>query len=595
MPETKAENQATFRKGGSFLLDSAAPAEVFTPEDFNEEQKMIGQTARDFSEGVRAKTHEIEQNKPATSRPILKQAGDLGLLGLEVPEAFGGLGLDKVTATIATEEFSRAGSFAITIGAHVGIGSLPIVYFGTKEQKEKYLPKLATGEWVAAYALTEPGSGSDALGARTTAKLSADGKHWILNGTKQWITNSAFADVWVVYAKVDGEKFSAFIVERTFPGVSVGPEENKMGLHASSTCSLILEDAQVPVENLLGEIGRGHVIAFNILNIGRWKLGAGTVGSSKYVLELAAKYANTRQQFGKPIASFRAIQDKLAEMNIRTFVNESVAYRTAGLIDNNLKDLDLSQSEAAREAGKRIEEYAVECSINKVFGTEVFDFVTDEAVQIHGGYGYMREYEVSTAYLDSRINRIFEGTNEINRLLIPGTLVRRTMKGELPLMKAMMGLQDELMNLTPFEESDEPLAQEQFMIDRAKKVFLMLAGLGVQKYQMALENEQELLMGVADIAIEIYAMESAVLRALKALQGGKAGLKVEMARVYCQEAFEKIGTIARNLLPAVEEEGDNLRINLSVLKRLTRYTPTNIVGLKRKVAEKVLEKEGYVL
>lgn len=588
MADTKAKI-----KGGSFLLQSPAPADVFTPEDFTEEHKLIAQTARDMSEKIFGMLHQIEQDKPTHSRKLLKEAGDLGLLGLEVPEQYGGLGLDKITATVATEEFSRAGSFAITIGAHVGIGSLPIVYFGNAEQKAKYLPKLATGEWIAAYALTEPGSGSDALGARTTAKLSADGKYYILNGTKQWITNSGFADVFVVYAKVDGDKFSAFIVERKFPGVSVGPEENKMGLHASSTCSLILEDAQVPVENLLGEIGRGHVIAFNILNIGRWKLGAGTIGSSKYVLAVAANYANTRNQFSKPIASFRAIQQKLADMNIRTYVNESVAYRTAGLIDSNMADLDLSTADG-REAAKRIEEYAVECSINKVLGTEVFDFVTDEAVQIHGGYGFMREYEVCTAYLDSRINRIFEGTNEINRLLIPGTLVRRAMKGELPLMQAMMGLQDELMNLTPFDDDGSPLAQELYMIDRAKKVLLMLAGLGVQKYQMALENEQELLLGVADIAIEIFAMESAVLRALKAMSKGKEGLKADMARVYCQEAFERIGMFARNIMPALEEEGDTLRTQLSILKRLLRYTPTNVVGLKRKVAERVLEKNAYV-
>ena len=587
MAETKAKI-----KGGSYLLKSPALAEVFTPEELTGEQKMIAQTARDFADKVRGQLHEIEQDKPALSRPLLRELGELGLLGLEIPEEYGGMGLDKITSTAAVEEFSRSGPFAITIGAHVGIGTLPIVYFGTPEQKAKYLPKLATAEWVAAYALTEPGSGSDAMGARTTAKLTEDGKHWILNGTKQWITNAAFADVFVVYAKVDGEKFSAFIVERSFPGVSVGPEEVKLGLHASSTCSLILEDAKVPVENLLGEIGKGHVIAFNILNIGRFKLGAGCIGSTKYVLGLATDYAKTRKQFNKPIADFRAIQAKLADMNTKIFVNEAMCYRTAGLIEANMEGLDANAD--GREAARRIEEYAVECSINKVFGSEVLDFVTDEAVQIHGGYGYMEEYEVCAAYRDSRINRIFEGTNEINRLLIPGTLIKRTMKGELPLMKAMMGLQDELMNLTPFEESEEPLAQEQFMIDRARMVFLMLAGLGVQKYQMALEHEQELLIGMADIVMEIYAMESAVLRALKAVEAGKPGLKAEMARVYCQEAFERIGTIGRNMLPTLEEEGDTLRTQLSILKRLLRYTPANVVGLKRQIAERVIEKGGFV-
>jgi len=579
-------------KGGSFLLSTPDPEQVFTPEDLSEEQRMIAGTAREFSEKVRGRLGEIEQDKPFHSRPLLQELGELGLLGLEIPEKYGGMGLDKVTATCAVEEYSRAGSFAITIGAHTGIGTLPIVYFGTPEQKAKYLPKLATGEWVAAYALTEPNAGSDALGARTTARLSEDGKYWILNGTKQWITNAGFADVFVVYAKVDGEKFSAFIVERTFPGVSVGPEEKKMGLHASSTCSLILEDAKVPVENLLGEIGKGHHIAFNILNIGRWKLGAGAVGSAKLVLSIAAEYAKTRNQFGKPIAELRAIQQKLADMAVRTYVTESMGYRTAGLLDSALEGLDADAP--GSEAAKRLEEYAMECSIMKVFGSEAFDFVADEGVQIHGGYGFMDEYEVSTAYRDSRINRIFEGTNEINRLLIPGTLVRRAMKGQLPIMQALAGLQGELMELTPFEESDEPLAQELFMIERAKKAFLMLAGLGVQKYQMALEKEQELLLGVADIAIEIYAMESAVLRALKAIRAGRPGLKPEMARIYCQEAFERIATIARTLLPAVEEDGDTLRTQLSMLKRLTRYTPTNTIALKRQVAARVLEKGDYV-
>lgn len=580
-------------KGGAFLLQNANIADVFTPEDMNEEQRMIGETTRDFAKKIHGKLKEIEEHKRTISRPLMKEAGDLGLLALEIPEEFGGLGLDKVTATVSSEEFTRGGSFAVTLMAHTGIGTLPIVYFGTKEQKAKYLPKLASGEWVAAYALTEPGSGSDALGARTTARLTEDGKYYVLNGSKQWITNSGFADLFVVYAKIDGEKFTAFIVERGYEGVSVGPEEDKMGLHASSTATLILEDVKVPVENLLGEIGRGHVIAFNILNIGRWKLGAATSGSSKYMIEVASQYAKTRAQFGKPIASFRAIQQKLADMNIRTFVTESVAYRTAGLLDVVLGDLDLVNTDI-KEAGKRIEEFAVECSINKVFGSEAFDFVVDEAVQIHGGYGYMNEYEVATAYVDSRINRIFEGTNEINRLLIPGTLVRRTMKGELPLMPAMMALQDELMSLTPFEDDGEPLAQERYMIERAKKVFLMLAGLGVQKYQMALEQEQELLLGVADIAIEIFAMESAVARALKANAAGKPGLKAEMATVYCQEAFERIGMFARNIMPAIEEEGDTLRTQLSIIKRLLRYTPVNTVALKRKVAEKVLDKEGYV-
>jgi alkylation response protein AidB-like acyl-CoA dehydrogenase len=580
-------------RGGSFLLGTASPTEVFTPEELTDDHKMMMDLARDVGDKIRGELPKIEQDKPAHSRRWLQELGRMGLLQTDIPEQYGGLQLDKIASTVITEAYARAGSFGITIGAHTGIGTLPIVFFGSAAQKAKYLPKLATGEWVAAYALTEPNSGSDALGAKTTARLSEDGSHWMLNGSKQWITNAAFADVFVVYAKVDGDKFSAFIVERGFPGVSVGPEEKKLGLHASSTCALILENAQVPAGNLLGEIGRGHVIAFNILNIGRWKLGAGVVGSSKYVLEVAAAYAKTRKQFAKPIAEFRAIQQKLADMNIRIFVGESMAYRTAGQMEANLKDLDLNAEDAGRQAAKRIEEYAVECSINKVFGTELLDFVVDEGVQIHGGYGYMEEYEVCQAYRDSRINRIFEGTNEINRMLIPGTLMRRAMKGELPLMPKVMGLQDELLNLEAFEESDEPLARERWMIDRVRQACLLLAGLGVQKYQMALEHEQELLMGIADLAIELFAMESAVLRAGKALEAGRPGLMPAMAQVYCQEAFERCGAIARNLMPSLEE-GDMLLTQLSILRRLFRAIPVDIVSLKRQVAAQVLEKEGYV-
>jgi len=581
-------------RGGMFLLQKSSPSDVLTPEDLNEEQQMIAKTTRQFADKVRGMLPQIEKDKPKLSRQLLKEAGDLGLLALEVPEDYGGVGLDKATASAATAELGRSGPFGVTIGAHVGIGTYPIVYFGTPEQKAAYLPKLVTGDWVAAYALTESGSGSDAQGARTSARLTSDGKHWELNGTKQWITNSGFADLFVVYAKVDGEKFSAFIVERTFPGVSIGPEENKMGLHASSTCSLILEDVKVPVENLLGEVGRGHIIAFNVLNIGRWKLGAGVIGSTHFVLEEAATYAKTRKQFGQPIAEFRAIQQKLADMNVLAYMNETGVYRTAGYYDTGLSELDERSPDYGRESARCIAEFSVEASINKIVGSEALDFCVDEAVQIHGGYGFMEEYPVAQAYRDSRINRIFEGTNEINRLLILDTLMKRTMKGELPLMQAMTGLQDELMTMTPYDESDEPLAKENFLLDRAKKVFLMAAGLAAQKYQLALQHEQELLLGAADLVIEVYNMESVVLRAQKALAAGKPGLKVVMAQIYCQDAFERIGTIARTMLPAIEEEGDLLRTQLSLLKRLLRYTPINTIVLKRQVAAQVLEREGYV-
>lgn len=586
-------------KGGSFFLDYPDPQGVFTPEDFTDEHKMIAETAADFVEKeVRPLAAAIEDHHFEHSVALMKKAGELGLLSSDIPVEYEGLGLDKVSTTLITENIVKGGSWSLTHGAHTGIGTLPIVFFGTPEQKKKYLPALGTGEKIAAYALTEPGSGSDALGAKTTAVLSADGKHYVLNGTKQWITNSGFADVFIVYAKVDGDdkKFTAFIVDRDSPGLSTGPEEKKMGIKGSSTRSVILEDCQVPVENVLGEIGKGHVIAFNILNIGRWKLAAGCVGAAKEAIAISARYAKERQQFGKPIASFRLIQQKLADMAIKTYALESTVYRTAGLLDAGLHDVDTTAPDAGRQAAKAIEEYAIECSINKVFGSETLDFVADEGVQIHGGYGYMHEYEIEHIYRDSRINRIFEGTNEINRMLVPGTLVRRTMKGELPLMQAIMALQNELMGMTLPELDDAPLAQEKHLLAMAKKVFLMVAGLGVQKFQQALNDEQELLSNMADIGIEIFAMESALVRAEKALaHSGHAAAqaKIDMATAHVHDAFERIGVLARESLAALEE-GDTLRTNLSVLKKLLRVpNPVNVIGVKRAVAARVLEAEKF--
>ncbi|WP_018132303.1 acyl-CoA dehydrogenase family protein [Effusibacillus pohliae] len=582
-------------KGGSFILESIDANDVFTPEDFTDEQKMIAQTTADFIEGeVAPHREQLEKLDLDLSVKLLKKAGELGLLGADVPEEYDGLGLDKVSSSLITEYFTRAGSFALSHGAHVGIGTLPIVFFGSKEQKAKYLPKLATGEWIAAYALTEPGSGSDALGAKATARLSEDGKYYILNGTKQFITNAGFADVFVVYAKIDGEKFSAFIVERTFPGVSVGPEEKKMGIKGSSTRPLILEDVKVPVENLLGEEGRGHVIAFNILNIGRYKLGVGCVGSSKWAIELAAKYANERKQFGRPISSFPLIGAKLADMNIKTYVLESLIYRIGGLYDEQFADFT-DPNDLGRTAAKLIEEYAIECSIAKVFGSEVFDFVADEAVQIHGGYGFIQEYPVEQMYRDSRINRIFEGTNEINRLLIPGTLLRKALKGELPLMQAAQQLQSELMGMAPQMPDGSPLGEEQLLLEQARKAFLMVGGLAVQKYQQNIQNEQEVLANLADIMIEIFAMESALLRAKKALakDADKAQLKVAMTKAYVHEAFARIEALGRDTLAAMES-GDMLRTQLSIFKKLVRFQPINTVALKREIAAKVIEAEKYV-
>ncbi|AQZ48146.1 putative acyl-CoA dehydrogenase FadE [Paenibacillus larvae subsp. larvae] len=585
--------------GGSFVLDDIDSELVVTPEDFNEEQRMILQTTVDFLEGeVLPKDEEIEKLDYELTLDLLKKAGELGLLSADVPEEYDGLGLDKVSSTIISETLARAASFGLSVGAHVGIGTLPIVFFGTPEQKKKYLPQLATGEKIAAYCLTEPASGSDALGAKTTAKLSEDGQHYILNGSKIFITNAGFADIFIVYAKVDGKDFSAFIVEKEMPGFSLGPEEKKMGIKGSSTRPLYFEDCKVPVENLLGEVGRGHIIAFNILNIGRFKLGAGCLGGAKEAIEHSVKYANTRKQFGTEISSFPLIGKKLADMNIRTFVAESMVYRTSGLIDHILKDLDHSSPDAGKQSAKGIAEYALECSINKVFASEVLDFLADEAVQIHGGYGFTQEYKVERIYRDSRINRIFEGTNEINRMLIPGTLLKKAMKGELPLLQKVQSLQSELMSMTPGSQSFEgTLEQESHLLAQAKKLFLMVGGMAVQKLQANIEKEQEMLSNLADLMIEIYAMESVLLRTKKliARQGeDKVKNAIQMTEVYLHEAFAKIEAIAKQCLVMVEE-GDMLRTGLSMVKRLTRTSPINTISLKREIAQRVIQAEKYVV
>lgn len=584
-------------KGGSFLIEDIQPEEIFTPEDFTDEHQMIAKTTWDFIEGeVLPKVEEIEDKDFDLVVKLLKEAGELGLLGADVPEEYGGLGLDKISSSLITENIAKAGSFALSHGAHVGIGSLPIVFFGNEEQRHRYLPDLASGERIAAYALTEPSSGSDALGAKATAVLSEDGKHYILNGSKQFITNAGFADVFIVYAKIDGDKFTAFIVDRDFPGVSVGPEEKKMGIRGSSTRSLILEDALVPVENLLGEIGKGHVIAFNILNIGRYKLGIGTVGSSKRVIDITTKYAKERKQFKLPIASFPLIQEKIADMAISTFVNESTVYRTGGLIQDMLESLHGDKEDEGRKVANGIAEYAIECSINKVYGSEALDYIVDEGVQIHGGYGFIQEYEIERLYRDSRVNRIFEGTNEINRLLIPGTLLRKGLKGEIPLLAAADKMQRELMGLMPLTPDDTPLSQEKGLLDMGKKLFLMVSGLAVQKYQQKIDQEQEILRNTADMIIELYGMESVVLRTLKSINKfgvDKSTLKIQMTQVYVQEAFDRISTIAKDTLAAMEE-GDVLRTQLSIHKKLTRYTPINTVALKRAIAAKVIEAEKYL-
>lgn len=592
--------EKTLTKGGSFIIAETAASAIMTPEDFTVEQTMIADTTSAFVErDVLPHDAEIEQLNYELTVDLLRRAGEQGLLSAEIPEEYGGLGLDKVSATLINERLSRAGSFGLSFGAHTGIGTLPIVYFGNEAQQRKYLPLLATGEQIAAYCLTEPSSGSDALGAKTTAKLSEDGQHYILNGSKQFITNAGFADIFIVYAKVDGKDFSTFIVERDMPGLSVGPEEKKMGIKGSSTCPLILEDVQVPVENLLWEVGKGHLIAFNILNIGRFKLAAGCLGASKDAIALSAKYANQRTQFGQRIASFPLIGRKLAEMTIRTYVLESMIYRTAGLMDEALGSLEvagLDASQTGQQAAKAIAEHALECSINKVFASETLAFVADEGVQIHGGYGFIQDYKIERIYRDARINRIFEGTNEINRLLIPGTLLRRAMKGDLPLLQKAQALQAEILQLVPGQTFAGTLDEETYLLGMAKKIFLLVGGQAVQKYAAKLEQEQELLSGLADMMILVFAMESALLRTQRKLdrQGEAQSLcAVQMTQTFVRESFATMEALAKECLASLAT-GDLLQTQLSVLKKLTRRSEIDMFAVKRAVAGRVIAAEQYV-
>ncbi|MCM3782616.1 acyl-CoA dehydrogenase family protein [Neobacillus mesonae] len=584
--------------GGSFVIDQVDQNRVLTPEDFTEEHRMIAETVRDFIDGeVVTRDEEIEKLNYELTVELLRKAGDLGLLGADVPEEFGGIGLDKVSSSIISESLAKGSSFALSFGAHVGIGTLPIVFFGTREQKEKYLPDLASGAKIAAYCLTEPTSGSDAMSAKTTAVMSEDGEHYILNGSKLYITNAGFADIFIVYAKIDGEHFTAFIVEKEMEGFTLGPEEKKMGIKGSSTRPLYFEDVKVPRENLLGEIGKGHRIAFNILNIGRYKLAAGTVGAAKEAVELSSKYANTRKQFETPISSFPLIRKKLAEMNIRTFALESMVYRTAGLLDEALQDIDYNAADAGTLTAGAIADYAIECSINKVFSSENLDAIVDEGVQIHGGYGYIQEYKIERLYRDSRINRIFEGTNEINRLLIPGTLVKKALKGELALLQKAQGLQNEILQLVPNQTFEGLLEQEEHFLEMSKKIFLLTGGLAVQKYGTKLEKEQEVLANLADMMIDIFALESVLARTQKQIartSEAKAANMIEMTQVFAYEVFLRIESLAKELLTSVES-GDMLRMQLSVLKKLSRNTPVNITKLKRSIAARVVDNERYTI
>ncbi len=594
-----SNTQATAKrvKGGSFLIEERLPDDVFTPEDFSDEHRQIAKTTIEFTTNeVMPAAAEIEAKNFEITRRLLRKAGELGLMGVDVPEAYGGLEMDKVTSAIVADSMSQLASFSVAFSAHVGIGTLPIVWYGTPAQKQKYLPKLATGEWIGAYALSESSSGSDALNCRTRAVLSADGKHYVLNGEKMWITNSGFADVFTVFAKIDGEKFSAFLIDRGTPGFSVGAEEHKLGIRGSSTCPLILADCQVPVENLLGEPGKGHHIAFNILNIGRFKLGAACVGGARNSLQNAIHYAKERKAFGKSISEFGLIQEKLAESAAGIYAGESLAYRTIGMIDAALADLDGSAD--SREIQKRIEEYAVECSILKVWGSEMLDMVVDHVVQIYAGYGYVEEYPAERAYRDSRINRIFEGTNEINRLIITGWLMKRAMTGQLPLLPAIKQLMDEVMaGPTPAVDRQGPLAAEHQHLANARKLTLFAAGAASQKYMQALADQQEIMGALADCISEVFAIESCILRTekLRAARGESAARQaIAMTRYYTARAADKVELAARKVIAAVGE-GDMLRTQMAILRRLAKHEPADTVAIGRQIARHVIEAGRYSL
>jgi alkylation response protein AidB-like acyl-CoA dehydrogenase len=582
--------------GGSFLLESPGPEDVFTPAELTDDQRLIGQSAEEFvTKEVTPLIPELEQHKEGLMPGLMKKAGEIGLLGGGVPEEYGGSGLDRISSTVLSEKISSYGSFSVSVGAHSGIGTLPIVYFGTEEQKKKYLPKLSTGEWLAAYCLSEPQAGSDAQNSRTRAVLSPDGRHWVLNGQKMWITNGGFADVYTVFAKIDGEKFSSFIIERGFPGFSVGAEEKKMGLRGSSTVPIFFENCQVPKENLLHEIGRGHIVAFNILNVGRFTLGASCLGFSKSELESATRYSKERTAFGHPISDFGLVRAKLAEIAIRTFALESMIFRTAGTIDQAMK-ASASGEDHAKASMKVFEEYAIECSIAKVFGSEVLDYTVDEAVQIYGGYGFHEDYPVARGYRDSRVNRIFEGTNEINRMLIVQMLMKRAVAGTLPLMAAGAKLQEEILSGAPLEDSsDGQWPEESRIVQGAKKAFLLAAGAALQKYRDRLADQQEIIGALADIVLEIYPMESALLRAEKSVSArGKdsSGAIAAAARVLLQDGAARVEASARTALGA-SVEGDMLRAQLAVLRRMMKREPADTIGLRRTVAAAVINANGY--
>ncbi len=585
-------------KGGEFLVADCGGEDIFTPEDFTDEQKQIAETTEQFLINEVLPHHEeIENHNFDIVKELMGKCGELGLLMMDASEEHGGLELDKATSMLVTEKIAPSGSFAVVFAAHTGLATLPLIYYGTPEQKEKYLGKLISGEWIGAYCLTEPDSGSDALGAKATAVLSDDGTHYILNGTKQFITNAGTAELFTVFAQVDKEHFTTFLVERGFEGVSIGPEENKMGIKGSSTAQVILDNAKVPVENLLGEVGKGHKVAFNILNVGRFKLAASVVGGAKGAFVEAVKYANERKQFGKTIGSFGAIQEKIANMLADLYASESLVYRLSGLLDMALGSLDKSADDYYEQYQKQIKDYAAECGISKVFCSEVLARVVDETVQIHGGYGFVKEYPAERYYRDERINRIFEGTNEINRLLIPGMILKKSMRGELPLQSEAMKAFESLM--TPsFDEVDDstPFAKEKALLKNAKTLFLVIAGAASKKYMMKLGDEQEILTAAADLIINIFAMESALLRAEKAYGSAtekKQKLLAATTQVFMYNANEEISKAAKRAAYYIEE-GDTLTMILSGIRRFTKYDATGLLESKRLIANAALEAEKYI-
>lgn len=585
--------------GASFLLNPTDPAEVFTPEDFSDEQQQIAATATEFvTNEVLPATADIEAKHFDVTRTLLKKAGDLGLMAVDVPEAYGGLEMNKVTSALVAERMAVLASFSVAFSAHTGIGTLPLVWYGTEAQKQKYLPKLASAEWIAAYALSEATSGSDAMNIRTRAVK--DGDSYVLNGEKMWITNAGIADLFTVFAKIvdpadpdpSKAKMSAFLIERNTPGLTIGPEEHKLGIRGSSTCPLILSDCRIPAENLLGEAGKGHHIAFNILNIGRFKLGAACSGGARTALTNAIHYARDRKAFGKSITEFGLIQQKIADSVARIYASESMTFRTIGAID-----AALAGAVDSADIQKRIEEYAVECSIIKVWGSEMLDRVSDHAVQIYAGYGYVEEYPAERAYRDSRINRIFEGTNEINRLIIAGFVMKRAMSGQLPLLPAIKALTDELLAPPSFssgESADDPLSREAAMLANAKKLFLFAAGAASQRYMAALADEQEIMSALADMILEIYALDSSLARARKltAANSPRAALARSMAQLYAPTAFSAVEEAALGIL-AASCEGDELRTRLAILRRLSKHEPANTVALSREVARAAIDRGTY--